>query len=168
MPLQNTLRPLYFGCSTTPPRSTQISLIGSRIARSTAVSVSASVSSSSALRKRGFWMVTIAVLPLRSSLRRTEIDHAGPGKFAAVARSPPRFGRSIAWQRCMPFSASASTLREKDALIDLDAVLFRSASTRFRPRPACASASARARAWPRRSKAHRRAGSCSRFFVSLR
>ena len=90
---------------------------------SAAVSVSSSVSSSSALRKRGLQTVTTAALPCRSTL-------AGPKLIAPrLANSSPRsiasrLGSSIDLHRCMPAVRNGEHLREKNALVDLDAVFL--------------------------------------------
>src|SRR5581483_1706277 len=112
MPAPKRRRPAHFGCSTVPPRSTQISLLRSRSARSTAVSKPASVESSSALRWRGLVMVTTAALPSRSSCapgRRRAPDFSNSGRRASASSR----GSSMAWQRCAPAAGSASTSARK-------------------------------------------------------
>ena len=124
MPAEKTLRPWYFGCSTTPPRGTAVSLSGSRMAISAAVSVSASVSSSSALRKRDFQTVTTAALPWRSTLAgprlitpfRDEFAHALQGLRLPPPPSQAEIQASQEFGEHMKRPGSSS--------IDLDAVFL--------------------------------------------
>src|SRR6202451_2972201 len=112
MPAPNSFLPRYFGCSTSPPRSTAMSDLASRMATSTAVSMASSVASSSALRKRSFFEVTIAALPRRSSKTLPKSMRPSATNFCKYSAVSLR-GNNIAWHRCRPAVSLASTWARK-------------------------------------------------------
>ena len=122
MPAPNTRRPWYFGCSTTAPRMTAISVARSSSARSTQISAPSSEVWSSALRKRGLFCVTTAALPTRrtdapSSSTTPSRSNCG----SSASRLRPRQQHGVAE---MASGALAAEHRgQEQALVDLEAAL---------------------------------------------
>ena len=116
----------------------------SRMATSTAISMASSVVLSSALRKRSFFVVTMAALPRRSTLRVAEIETAVGVEFFQLLRGfGPRQQHGVAKMPAAGFAGEH--VGEENALIDLDAVFVALQVLGFGGDLRRASASARAR-----------------------